>query len=369
MKIGIPKEIKDQEGRVALTPAAVGQLVSAGHEVTVETGAGSGSGFTDAEYLAAGASLGTAEQAWDRELVIKVKEPLPQEYAYLRQQMLFTFLHLAGVPKSLTETLLERGTTGIAYETVEDDRGGLPLLKPMSAIAGNMAALIGAYYLARPHGGKGVQLGRIQGTRHGRVLVIGDGIVGYHAASSAHGLGAEVVMLGLDAPKGAAYRQALGEGFTFLPSSPDEITRQLPETDLLVGAVLRRGAKADYVVSADQIRSLRPGSVVVDVSIDQGGCIATSHPTSHSHPIYVVDGVTHYCVTNMPGAFPRTATLALTDAVLPYALKLADHGLDALRQDPGFAKGFNTFQGQLTLQPAAAALDLLDRYQPVDAVL
>lgn len=369
MKIGIPKEIKDQEGRVALTPAAVGQLVGAGHEVTVETGAGVGSGFADAEYLAAGARLGPAEQAWDADLVIKVKEPLPVEYAYLRDQMLFTFLHLAGVPKSLTETLLERGTTGIAYETVEDAQGGLPLLTPMSAIAGNMAALIGAYYLSRPNGGKGVQLGQVQGTRHGRVLVIGDGIVGYHAASSAHGLGAEVVMLGLDTAKGAVYQQELGSGFTFLPSSPEEISRQLPETDLLIGAVLRRGAKADYVVSETQVRQLGPGSVVVDVSIDQGGCMATSRPTSHSHPTYVVDGVTHYCVTNMPGAFPRTATLALTDTVLPYARKLADQGLDALRQDPGFAKGLNTYRGQLTLQAAAEALDLLDRYQPVDALL
>ena len=369
MNIGIPKEIKDQEGRVALTPAAVAQLVGAGHEVTVETGAGVGSGFADAEYHAAGARLGIAGQAWDAELVIKVKEPLPEEYDYLGNQMLFTFLHLAGVPKSLTETLLERGTTALAYETVEDAQGVLPLLKPMSAIAGNMAALIGAYYLSRPHGGKGVQLGRVQGTRHGRVLVIGDGIVGYHAASSAHGLGAEVVMLGLDAAKGEAYRQELGTGFTFLPSSSDEITRQLPETDLLIGAVLRRGARADYVVSETQVRLPGPGSVVVDVSIDQGGCIATSHPTSHSHPIYVVDGVTHYCVTNMPGAFPRTATLALTDAVLPYARKLADLGLDALRQDPGFAKGLNTCRGQLTLQAAAEALDLLDRYHPIDALL
>lgn len=365
MNIGIPRETKDLEGRIALTPPAVHRLVSAGHAVCVETGAGSAAGFGDAEYRQAGARIGrTAEDAWDNRLVIKVKEPLPAEYPFLRGQMLFTFLHLSGSPRALTEVLLASKTTAIAYETLEDSRGALPLLAPMSAIAGNMAALMGAYYLGRTHGGKGVQLGEVLGVRHGRVLIVGDGTVAHHAAHSAHGLGAEVVMLGLAPHLGERYRQALGEGFRFLPSTPDEISRQMPPTDLVIGAVLRRGARADFVVSEAQVGLLSPGSVVVDVSIDQGGCIATSRPTTHSHPVFVARDVIHYGVTNMPGAYPRTATMALSRAVLPYALRLADRGLAALKDDPGFARALNVWQGCLTLRPVAEDLGLLDRYLP-----
>jgi len=363
MQIGLPKEIKDQEGRVALTPEAVRQLVAAGHAVRVETGAGLGAGFPDTEYQAAGARLVNAAEAWASELVIKVKEPLEAEYGYLQQQLLFTFLHLSGVPRALTETLLARETTALAYETLEDAQGRLPLLAPMSAVAGNMAALVGAYYLGRTHGGKGVQLGQVLGVRHGRALVIGDGVVAHHAARSAQGLGAEVVMAGLDPAKGERYAAELGEGFRFIASSPANIERELPATDLVVGAVLRRGAKADYVVTREQVKRLQPGSVVVDVSIDQGGCIETSRPTSHSRPIFVEHDVIHYGVTNMPGAYPRTATVALSEAVLPYALRLANEGLAALTGDPGFAKALNTHTGYLTLRTVAEDLGLMDRYR------
>ena len=364
MRVGIPRETKDQEGRVALTPEAVRQLVLAGHQVRVETQAGVGAGFSDEEYANAGAGIVSIADAWDSELVIKVKEPLEAEYGYLKNQILFTFLHLSGVPRSLTDALLRQGTTGIAYETLEDAQGRLPLLAPMSAVAGNMAALVGAYYLGRTHGGKGVQLGKVLGSRHGRVLIVGDGVVARHAAQSAHGLGSEVVMVGLDDHKGAHYQALLGEGFHFVTSSAEEISRLLAETDLVVGAVLRRGARADYVISREQVKRLKPGSVIVDVSIDQGGCIETSRPTSHSHPVYVEEGVVHYCVTNMPGAYPRTSTVALSDAVLPYALKLANEGLPAFANDPGFAKALNTYQGHLTLCTVAEDLGLQDRYRP-----
>lgn len=364
MNIGIPKEIKDQEGRVALTPDAVRRLVADGHKVCVQAGAGTGSGFADDEYAQAGGWLGSVDEVWDNELVIKVKEPLESEYGYLRDQMLFTFLHLAGAPRSLTEALLRGHTTGLAYETLEDEHGKLPLLAPMSAVAGNMAALVGAYYLAKGQGGKGVQLGKVQGQRHGRVLVIGDGVVASHAARSAHGLGAEVVMAGLDPAKGERWSAELGEGSQFVLSSPEEIEARIPATDVLIGAVLRHGARAEFVVTESQVRRLGPGSVVVDVSIDQGGCIETSRPTSHSQPVFRLHEVTHYCVTNMPGAYPRTSTVALSAAVLPYALRLANLGLAALKEAPGFARALNTYQGRLTIRPVAETLHLLDHYLP-----
>lgn len=364
MRIGIPKEIKDQEGRVALTPAAVSQLVEAGHEVRVEQNAGLGSGYANLEYEAAGARLTDAGGAWDSGLVVKVKEPLESEYGYLGGQILFTFFHLSGVPRSLTETLLARKTTAVAYETLEDAAGRLPLLAPMSAVAGNMAALMGAYYLGRPHGGLGAQLGQVLGARHGKVLIIGDGVVAYHAARSAHGLGAKVAVAGLDTAKGERWTREFGEGFTFVPSTPDAIAAIARETHLLIGAVLRRGAKADYVVSESMVKAMRPGSVIVDVSIDQGGCVETSRPTSHSHPVYIAHGVTHYCVTNMPGAYPRTSTLALTEATLPYALRLANQGLQALREDAGFAKAVNAHQGFITCRPVAEDLGLEALYRP-----
>jgi len=368
MKIGIPKEIKNQEGRVAMTPAGVRQLVAAGHEVLVEAGAGLGSGFSDQEYLDAGAFLGTAAQAWDRELVLKVKEPLEPEYGFLRGQILFTYLHLAGAPRLLTEALLQSNTTALAYETLEDDQGLLPLLAPMSAVAGNMAALVGAYYLAHHHGGSGVQLGQVLGVHHGKVFIIGDGVVAWHAASSAYGLGAEVVVAGLDARKGERMRREIGARLEFVISTPAAIARYAREADLLVGAVLRHGARAEYVVSEEVVKTMRPGSVIVDVSIDQGGCIETSRPTSHSNPVYETHGVVHYCVTNMPGAYPRTSTQALSAAVLPYALRLANQGLPALRDDAGFGQALNTYQGRLTSRPVAEALGLLEQFRPVGLI-
>ncbi len=363
MKIGIPKEIKTLEGRIALTPVGARSLVEAGHEVWVQQEAGAGSGFSDQDYRDAGARLCSAEEAWDSELVVKVKEPLESEYPMLQHQMVFTFFHLAGVPRSLTETLLARQTTAIAYETLEDAAGRLPLLAPMSAIAGNMAALVGAYYLARTEGGKGVQLGEVLGERHGKVVVIGDGVVGGHSARTARGLGAEVYVAGLDPARGEQLRRNIAPDLTYFLSTPQAIAEQVRDADLVIGAVLLHGAKAAYVVTEDMVRSMTPGSVIVDVSIDQGGCVETSRPTSHADPVYVKHGVIHYCVTNMPGAYPRTSTLALTSATLPYVLRLANEGMDALRRDAGFAKGLNAYRGFLTCRPAAEGLGLLDRYR------
>lgn len=368
MKIGIPKEIKDNEGRVALTPAGAGRLSRLGHRVFVQQGAGEGSGFSDAEYASAGARLCPAHEAWDAELVVKVKEPLESEYPYLKSQLLFTYLHLAGGPRSLTEALLNANTSAIAYETLEDESGRLPLLAPMSAVAGNMAALVGAHYLARSHGGKGVQLGEVLGVRHGKVLIIGDGVVGMHAARSARGLGAKVTVAGLDAEKGKSMRREIADDLEFFLSEPGAVARHIQNSDLVVGAVLRKGAKADYVVTEEMVRSMRPGSVVVDVSIDQGGCIETSRPTSHSDPVYELHGVTHYCVTNMPGAYPRTSTLALTEATLPHVTQLAEWGLELLREDRGFGRALNAHGGYLTCRPVAEALGMTDRYRDITTV-
>ena len=368
MDIGIPTEIKDSESRVALTPAGAAALVAQGHRVHVQRGAGVGSGFPDTEYSGAGATLTDAGGAWAAGLVVKVKEPLPTEYDYLRGQMLLTYLHLAGVDPTLTEALLATRTTSIGYETVRDDTGHLPLLAPMSAIAGNMAVAVGAWYLARPHGGIGVQLGRVLGEPHGRVVVIGDGVVGGHAAASAAALGAEVIVYGIDPARGQALRRDIPP-IDWRVSSPDAIAAELPETDLLIGAVLLPGARAMHLASTDTVRRMRAGTVIVDVSIDQGGCIETARPTRHSAPIYTVDGVIHYCVTNMPGAYPRTATLALTQATLPYLQQLAAGGRAALGTNPALAAGVNTLDGYLTHLPCAEDLGLQARYCPLDQLL
>ncbi len=367
MNIGIPTETKNSESRVALTPAGAAALVADGHRVQVQRGAGDGAGFSDPEYAKAGATLTDAAGAWGCELVVKVKEPLPAEYGYLGGQMLFTYLHLAGVDPALTEALLASRTTGIGYETVRDGAGHLPLLAPMSAIAGNMAATVGAWYLAKPHGGIGVQLGRVLGERHGRVLVVGDGVVGSHAAASAAALGAEVIVYGIDPAHGQALRQTLPQ-VDWRMSSPEAIGAELAQADLLVGAVLLPGDRAPHLISADMVRRMRPGTVIVDVSIDQGGCVETARPTSHSDPVYTVDGVLHYCVTNMPGAYPRTATVALTQATLPYLKRLAAGGRAALFEDPALGAGVNTFGGHLTCQPVAHGLDLQARYRSLDSL-
>lgn len=368
MKIGVPREIKDQENRVALTPDGARQLVERGHAVHVQQAAGQGSGFSDDEYAAAGASLCSAEQAWDADLVMKVKEPLESEYPHLRDQLIFTYFHLSGVTETLTSALLQAGTTAIAYETVEDAEGHLPLLAPMSAVAGNMAVVIGSYYLARFNGGRGMQLGQVLGARHGKVVVVGDGVVGRHAARTADAMGAHVAICSRHEDRKEALERDISPRLDFVLSRPENIAREMTDADLLVGAVLLRGARATHLVSEDMVRAMQPGSVIVDVSIDQGGCVETSRPTSHSDPVYVQHDVIHYCVTNMPGAYPRTSTIALTNATLPYAVRLADEGLAAFREDAGFAKGVNTHGGFVTYEPVAEDLGLADRYKPFSSL-
>lgn len=367
MRIGVPKEIKNNENRVALTPHQASILVEAGHEVLIETNAGLGSGFKDEEYVRMGARICGVEDAWNSDLVLKVKEPIEPEYLFLRNQIVFTFFHLAGAPRSLTEILLERRTMAVAYETLEDRSGRLPILAPMSAVAGNMAALVGAYYLAEFNGGRGVQLGKVLGARHGRVLIVGDGVVAFHAAQTAWGLGAQVSVAGIDKAKGERMQREISGELEFFASEPDVIARRICEADLVVGAVLRHGAKADYVVTEKMVGSMQPGSVIVDVSIDQGGCVETSRPTTHSEPVYEKHGVIHYCVTNMPGAYPRTSTIALTEASFPYVLQLANQGLTAFRENPGFAKAVNTYQGHLTCKPVAETFGFIERYNAFPA--
>ena len=367
MKIGVVKEIKNNENRVALTPSGAETLHQAGHEVLIQEGAGIGSGFTDAAYLVAKAKVVAVEQAWDADLVMKVKEPMESEYPYLKQQILFTYFHLAGVPKTLTDMLLAQKTTAIAYETVENAEGKLPLLAPMSAVAGNIAITVGNYYLAKFNRGKGTLLGAVLGKRYGKVVVIGDGVVGRHAAKAADGMGAEVFICGRHPERAAQLKQEISPDLHFFVSETSSLTSHLTDADLVVGGVLLRGDKAPYVVTEAMVQRMQAGSVIVDVSIDQGGCVETSRPTSHSEPIFERHGVIHYCVTNMPGAYPRTSTLALTTATLPYVMRLAEKGIGALHEDPGFAKGVNTHNGALTCKPVAEALGLLPEFKEFSA--
>jgi alanine dehydrogenase len=369
VRVGVVREIKDNESRVALTPTGVAALVARQHEVVVERGAGQGCGFADAEYEAAGAVLAGAADAWGAELVVKVKEPLESELGRLGNQLLFTYLHLAGVAELLTETLLERRTTAVAYETVEDAAGRLPLLAPMSGVAGCMAPIVGNHYLARVNGGRGTLLGWVQGTRHGRVVIVGDGVVGRHAAQVAAGMGANVTMLGIDESRGRAINANIDASIDYVISTPESLAEHARTADLLVGAVLLEGARAPRLVTAAMVASMPDGAVIVDVSIDQGGCVETSRPTSHSSPTFVAHGVVHYCVTNMPGAYPRTSTIALTQATLPYIEKIADLGLAAFSADPGFGHGVNTFDGYLTCEPVAAVFDRTDQYRPLASLL
>lgn len=362
MQIGVPREIKADEYRVALTPAGAAALVRGGHRIAIEIGAGAGSGFADADYEAAGAHLVDQAGAWSADLVLKVKEPIPEEYPRLGKQLLFTYLHLAGADPLLTRTLLTGGTTAIAYETVEDAHGRLPLLAPMSAVAGHMAITMGAYHLARPVGGRGLLPGRLFDSRFGKVVVIGDGVVGRHSARAAARLGAETLVLGGGLVSQAELTAFIGAEFQLLASTPASVAREIVDADLVVGAVLARGARAPWVITEDMVRTMQPGSVIVDVSIDQGGCVETSRPTTHHEPVFERHGVIHYCVANMPGAYPRLSTLALTDATLPYVLRLADQGLAALRDDPGFAKGLNVADGRVTCRAVAEALGLVERY-------
>jgi alanine dehydrogenase len=362
VRVGVPKETKDNENRVALSPEGVAALTADGHEVLVEHGAGTACGFGDDAYAASGARLGAAADAWAAELVVKVKEPLLHEYGYFAGQTLFAYLHLAGAPPALTSALLSSGTTAIAYETVEDERGRLPLLAPMSAIAGTMAPQMGGYYLARSNGGRGTLLGTVLGRTHGNVVIVGDGVVGRHACNVASGLGANVIVFGITPERAAEFERH--PAVKYVLSTPARIAAALADADLLVGAVLRVGARAEHVITKEMVASMPAGSVIVDVSIDQGGCVETSRPTSHSDPTFVAHGVVHYCVTNMPGAYPRTATVALTAATLPYVRRLAAGGLSALAADSGFARGLNVHAGHLTYRAVAEALGLLERYRP-----
>jgi alanine dehydrogenase len=369
MQLGVPKEIKDNENRVAMTPAGVARLTEAGHLVRVERGAGHGCGFADDDYACAGADLCGQAEAWDTELVVKVKEPLESEFVFLRGQILFTYLHLAGVPATLTEALLESGTTAVAYETTEDAAGRLPLLAPMSAVAGSMAPIVGSYHLARFNGGRGMLLGRVLGRPYGRVMIVGDGVVGRHAASVATAMGADVYLFGLHAERSAALKSEISKDLNFVVSTQQALAEHVRESDLLVGAVLVEGARAPHLISAAMVETMPEGSVIVDVSIDQGGCVETSRPTSHSQPTFVEHGVIHYCVTNMPGAYPRTSTFALTDATLPYVSSIADRGLSVFSEDAGLGNGVNTLNGFLTCLPVAEALDMQDRYRSLSELL
>ena len=357
MIIGLPKEIKDNEYRVAMTPGAVRQIAEGGHRVLVEAGAGEGSGFQDDEYRQAGATLvSVADDAWDADLVVKVKEPQPSEFDLMRPGLvLFTYLHLAA-EKEVTLAMLQREVTGIAYETVETPDGKLPLLVPMSQVAGRMAVQVGSQYLEKTYGGRGKLLGGIPGVRPGDVAILGAGVVGTNAAQIALGMGAHVMLLDVNADRLQYLDQVLTGRLTTLSANPVNIAEAVRRADLLIGAVLLKGARAPRLVTREMIQSMEPGSVVVDVSVDQGGCVETTRPRTHSDPTYVVDGIIHYAVTNMPGAVPRTSTYALSNATLPYIMKMMREGvLDALRDDLALQKGVNTHQGKITYDAVANA--------------
>jgi alanine dehydrogenase len=369
LNIGVAKEIKPDEYRVALTPAGALELVQHGHSVVVEGGAGEGSAFVDAEYERVGARIGTAEEVWaDSELVLKVKEPLPEEFPRLREgQILFTYLHLAA-SEELTLALMESGATCVAYETVETDDRALPLLAPMSEIAGRLAAQAGATFLEKPLGGRGLLLGGVPGVSPGSVVVIGGGMVGYNSAVIALGLGAKVTILERSIDRMRHLEEVLGARVTLLMSSSLQIQESVAQADVVIGAVLIPGALAPKLITREMVAGMKEGSVIADVAIDQGGCVETSHPTTHSEPVFVVDGVIHYCVANMPGAVPITSTKALTNATLPYVEEIADHGLrEAIARDPALARGVNVIDGKITYEAVAEAHGL--EFTPLEDVL
>jgi len=356
MIIGVPKEVKDHESRVGITPAGVRALEEAGHKVLVETGAGELSAFSDDEYQSAGAEIvGSAYDVWRlAEMIVKVKEPVEKEYGYFREGLvLFTYLHLAPVP-ALTGKLLERKVTGIAYETIRDRAGTLPLLTPMSEVAGRMSVQVGASYLEKEKGGRGVLLGGVPGVPPGNVCVIGGGIVGTNAAKVALGMGAKVTIVDLNLNRLRELDDIFNGRVHTLASNSYNVSHAVREADLLIGGVLIPGAAAPKIVTRSMISKMKKGAVVVDVAIDQGGCIETARPTTHSDPSYVVDGVVHYCVTNMPAAVPNTSTLALTNATFPYVARLAKMGATgAIQADAGLQDGVNTYEGILTCKPVA----------------
>lgn len=370
MIVGLPKEIKDNEYRVGLTPAGVRALTDAEHQVIVEKSAGGGSGFEDALYEKAGAEIiDSANDVWARaEMIVKVKEPIEPEYRRMREgQLLFTYLHLAPDTK-LTQELLKRKVTGIAYETITDRRGSLPLLTPMSEVAGRMAIQVGAHYLEKMAGGRGILLGGVPGVPAAKVVIIGGGVVGTNAAKIAVGMGAAVTIIDNNLDRLRELDDIFLTKVSTLASSAYMIADAISTADLIVGAVLVPGAAAPKLVTKNMLKDVPNGAVIVDVAVDQGGCIETTHPTTHSNPTYYVEGVLHYCVANMPGAVPRTSTFALTNATLPYAVKLANKGFfEAIRTDPGLKEGVNTYAGHCTYEAVAAAQGL--PYTNIDALV
>ena len=370
MIVGLPKEIKDNEYRVGLTPAGVRALTDAGHKVVVERSAGDGSGFEDGLYERAGATLlDSPDEVWaEGEMIVKVKEPIAPEYPRMREgQLLFTYLHLAPDPKQ-TEALLKNKVTGIAYETITDRKGTLPLLTPMSEVAGRMAIQVGATYLEKMNGGRGILLGGVPGVPAAHVVIIGGGVVGTNAAKIAVGMGARVTIIDNNLDRLRELDDIFLSKVSTLASSAYMIHDAISQADLIVGAVLVPGAAAPKLVTRSMLKDVPNGAVIVDVAVDQGGCIETTHPTTHSNPTYYVEGVLHYCVANMPGAVPRTSTFALTNATLPYALKLANTGfIDAISRDPGLKEGVNTYAGHLTYEAVAVAQGLT--YTPLDEML
>lgn len=368
MKIGVPKEVKNNEARVAMTPAGVDAFIRAGHRVIIEANAGALSSFSDEEYMQAGAIIGTVDDAWDVDLVMKVKEPIEQEYHYFKQGLvLFTYLHLAAEP-DLTQALVDSGVTAIAYETVEVNRT-LPLLTPMSEVAGRMAVQVGAQFLESVYGGKGILLSGIPGVERGHVTIIGGGVAGENAAKMAIGLGAHVTMLDVNAARLKELDDHYGRDIQTLMSNSYNIAQAVAQADLVIGAVLIPGARAPKLVTENMVKSMKSGSVVIDIAIDQGGIFETStHVTTHDNPYYVQHGVLHYAVANMPGAVPRTSTLGLTNATLPYALQLANFGVkEAVLRNDALCKGVNVVNGVVTYEAVANALGY--DYLPAEHVI
>ena len=369
LRIGVAKEIKTDEYRVALTPAGARELVQRGHEVLVETTAGEGSAFADADYVRAGAQIGSVDEVWAKaELLLKVKEPIESEYTRLREGLiLFTYLHIAA-DEPLTRALVESGIAAVAYETVETDDRRLPLLAPMSEIAGRLAPQAAAHFLEKPLGGRGVLLAGTPGVAPGRVVVLGGGIVGYNAAIIALGLGAQVTILERSIDRMRHLDEILSGRVSLLMSSSLQVEESIEHADVVIGAVLIPGARAPKLVTRDMLRGMQPGAVIVDVAIDQGGCIETAHPTTHSDPVYEVEGITHYCVANMPGGVPITSTKALTNATLPYVEAIAEHGLaDAVARDRSLVRGVNVLEGKITYEAVAEAHGL--DFTPLEHVL
>jgi len=369
LRIGVAKEIKTDEYRVALTPAGARELVQKGHEVLIESTAGDGSSFFDADYERAGARVVSVDDVWGQsELLLKVKEPIATEYPRLREGLvLFTYLHIAA-DEPLTRALVDSGITAVAYETVETDDRRLPLLAPMSEIAGRLAAQAGAYFLEKPLGGRGLLLGGVPGVAPGRVLVIGGGIVGYNAAIIAIGLGAQVTVLDRSIDRMRYLDEILSGRVSLVMSSTLQIEASIAEADVVIGAVLVPGARAPKLVTREMLGLMKKGAVIVDVAIDQGGCVETAKPTTHSNPVYEVDGITHYCVANMPGGVPITSTKALTNATLPYVESIAERGLvRAVSRDPALARGVNVLDGRITYEAVAEAHGF--EFTPLDDVL